>query len=62
MMGRVMSMWGLVFSASTPVGYLQAGLVANAFGPQATVISSGIIAAIVGLAAVVFLRPVHRLA
>ncbi len=61
MMGRVMSMWGLVFSASTPVGYLQAGLVANAFGPQATVVSSGIIAAVIGLLATLLLRPVHRL-
>ena len=61
MMGRVMSMWGLAFSASTPIGYLQAGVVANAFGPQATVVSSGIIAAIIGVGVLAFLGPVRRM-
>ncbi len=61
MMGRVMSMWGLAFSASTPIGYLQAGVVANAFGTQATIISSGIIAAVIGALVLVFLGPVRRL-
>jgi hypothetical protein len=61
MMGRVMSMWGLAFSASTPIGYLQAGVIANAYGPQATVISSGIIAAVIGVLVLVFLGPVRRL-
>lgn len=61
MMGRVMSMWGLAFSLSTPVGYLQAGLVASAFGPQATIASSGLIALVIGVLAVAFLRPVRVL-
>ncbi len=61
MMGRVMSMYGLSFTASTPVGYLQAGIQANLWGPQATIVSSSIIAAVIGLLAVLFLKPVNRL-
>lgn len=61
MMGRVMSMYGLAFMASTPVGYAQAGIVASIWGPQATIIVSGAMAAIIGLLAMLFLRPVKRL-
>ena len=45
MMGRVMSMYSLAFFASMPIGYAQAGVVTNVFGPQACLISSGILAA-----------------
>jgi len=61
MMGRVMSMYGLSFSASIPIGYAQAGIQASLWGPQATLVSSAAIAASVGLLAILFLRPVNRL-
>ncbi len=61
MMGRVMSMYSLAFTASTPVGYLQAGIVTSFFGPQPTIVASGIITIVIGLAAIAFLRPVRRL-
>lgn len=61
MMGRVMSMYGLSFSASIPVGYAQAGIQASLWGPQVTLFSSAAIATVIGLFAVLFLRPVNRL-
>lgn len=61
MMGRVMSMYGLTFVASTPVGYLQSGIQASLWGPQVTIVSSSLIAAAIGLLAILFLRPVNRL-
>lgn len=61
MMGRVMSMYSLVFFASMPVGYGQAGWVTDAFGPQAALLSSGLLATAIGLGCVLFLRPVRAL-
>ena len=61
MMGRVMSMYGLAFTASTPVGYAQAGIMATLYGPQATIVISASIAAVIGVLAMLFLRPVTRL-
>ncbi len=61
MMGRVMSMYSLAFMASTPIGNVQAGLVANFWGPQPTVVASGLIAVAIGAFCVIFLRPVTRL-
>jgi hypothetical protein len=61
MMGRVMSMYGLSFSASIPVGYAQAGIQASLWGPQVTIVSSAAIATGIGLVAIFFLRPVNRL-
>ena len=61
MMGRVMSMYSLVFFASMPVGYAQAGFVTDAFGPQATLVSSGLLSACIGLGCVLLLRPVRAL-
>jgi uncharacterized membrane protein YuzA (DUF378 family) len=61
MIGRVMSMYTMVFLAASPVGYFQAGAVTDVFGPRATLLSSGAIAACVGLAAILFLRPVREL-
>jgi hypothetical protein len=46
MLGRVMSMYTLVFLAASPVGYLLAG---------------GWAAAAIGIAAIAFLRPVRNL-
>jgi MFS family permease len=61
MMGRVMSMYGLAFTASIPVGYAQAGVQATLWGPQSTIVSSAAIATVIGLFAFLFLRPVNRL-
>lgn len=62
MMGRVMSMYSLVFFASSPLGHLQAGLITTAYGIQETLVSSGIAAALIGLGCLLFLRPVRVLA
>jgi len=62
MMGRVMSMYTLAFFVSMPFGYVQAGLVTRAFGPQATLVASGCAALVVGLVCVALLRPVRALA
>ena len=61
MMGRVMSMYGLAFTASTPIGYAQAGVMTTFFGPQVTIVVSAIAALSIGIAAMLFLRPVTRL-
>jgi MFS family permease len=61
MMGRVMSMYSLVFFASMPVGYAQAGAVTSLAGPQATLVASGLVAAGIGLACVLLLKSVRAL-
>jgi predicted MFS family arabinose efflux permease len=60
-LGRVMSMYSLAFFASMPIGYAQAGLVTDRFGPQATLIESGVLAALVGLVCLIWLKPVRSL-
>ena len=60
-LGRVMSMYSLAFFVSMPLGYAQAGLVTDRFGPQATLIESGVLAALVGLVCLVWLKPVRSL-
>ena len=44
-----------------PLGYAQAGVVTRFFGPQATLVTSGLAAAAIGLAAVALLREVRGL-
>jgi MFS family permease len=61
MMGRVMSMYSFAFFASMPIGYAQAGIVTSLFGPQTTLVSAGLLAAVIGLACVTLLRPVRAL-
>ncbi len=61
MIGRVMSMYSLTFFASMPIGYAQAGFVTTKFGPQATLLSSGIAASALGLAVLLALKPVREL-
>ena len=61
MMGRVMSMYSLVFFASMPLGYAQAGFVTTHFGPETTLVGSGAAAALIGVACLVLLAPVRRL-
>ena len=62
MMGRVMSMYMLAFFLSSPIGYAQAGAVTSAFGPQVTLVASGLVAAVIGLVSLAFARPVRALA
>jgi hypothetical protein len=62
MMGRVMSVYGLSFQASTPLGYAMAAGQVALWGPQTTVVVSAAAATAVGVVAVLFLRPVTRLA
>jgi predicted MFS family arabinose efflux permease len=54
MLGRVMSMYSLMFFLAMPAGYAQAGLVTRFFGPAVTLVASGIAA--VGVAVVCFAR------
>jgi MFS family permease len=61
LMGRVMSMYSLAFFASMPLGYAQAGIVTRLFGPQTTLVASGLAAMTIGAAAVALLRSVRRL-
>ncbi len=61
MMGRVMSMYSLTFTASAPLGYLQAGLIADAFGPRATILVGASICVGLGVVASMAMRPVTRL-
>lgn len=61
MMGRVMSVYGLSFTASTPLGYAQAAGQVALWGPQATVVSSAAVVLVLGVLAMLFLKPVTRL-
>jgi len=61
MMGRVMSMYSLVFFVSMPIGYAQAGLVTHRFGPEVTLVSSGVVAAAIGLLCLALARSVRAL-
>ena len=61
MMGRVMSLYGLSFVASTPIGHAQTALQVWLWGPQATVVVSAVIALSIGILAMLFLKPVTRL-
>ena len=61
-MGRVMSMYSLAFFIAMPLGYGQAGALTSAFGPKAMLIGNGVAAAAIGLAGLVGLRVVRRLA
>jgi len=62
MIGRVMSMYSLVFFISMPVGYAQAGLVTHHFGPQPALVASGLVAAAIGLLFLALAKPVRALA
>ena len=61
MMGRVMSVYGLSFQASLPLGYAQAAGQVALWGPQTTVVVSAACAVILGILAMLFLKPVTRL-
>jgi MFS family permease len=61
MMGRVMSMYGLSFVASVPLGNLQAGLITTFWGPQTAIVLGGLCASAIGVAALIFLKPLRDL-
>jgi MFS family permease len=61
MLGRVMSMSNLMFALGQPLGVVQSAIVTRAWGPQASIISSGVVFMIIGALAVIFLRPVRNL-
>lgn len=61
MMGRVLSMYGLAFVASLPLGNLQAGIITSIWGPQAAIMAGGLAASAIGLVCLVFLKPVRGL-
>ncbi len=61
MMGRVMSMYGLTFTASAPLGYAWAAVVADASGPRATLIAGALICTVIGGILTFVARPVTRL-
>ena len=61
MMGRVMSMYTLVFFTSMPLGYAASGVVTRSFGPQTTLVAAGAAALLVGLACLVGMRSVRGL-
>jgi len=61
MMGRVMSMYGLSFAASVPLGQLQGGLLMKAIGPQATITIGGTIMTAIGVVAMVTMKHVREL-
>ena len=41
MMGRVMSMYSLVFFVAMPIGYVQSGAITTRFGTQASLVGGG---------------------
>ena len=62
MMGRVMSIYGLSFSASVPVGYAQTAAQVALWGPQTTIVVCAAITIVLGVLSMLFLKPVTRLA
>ncbi len=61
LIGRVMSMYTLMFLASSPLGYFQAGQLTTAIGAERMMLLSGCVAAVVGVTALLFLKPVREL-
>jgi ENTS family enterobactin (siderophore) exporter len=61
MMGRVMSMYGLSFTASVPLGQAWGGIMTKLAGPQTTNTVSGLIMAAIGVVAMVWMKRVREL-
>lgn len=61
MLGRVMSMSSLMFAVGMPLGLAQSGITTSIWGPQASIVISGAIFAIIGVLALLFLKPVRDL-
>ncbi len=56
MMGRVMSMYSLSFLASSPIGFAWAGVTSSLWGPQVSIVTSGVGVAVIGVTMLVFNR------
>lgn len=61
LMGRVMSMYSLVFMISMPLGYAQAGVATSLAGARATLVGNGVVATGVGIVCLLALRGVRAL-
>ena len=61
MMGRVMSIYTLGFTLAFPIGLAQAGIVAWQFGPQVSLVASGIAAGVLGTVGLIVAKPVRDL-
>ena len=61
MMGRVMSIYTMGFTLSLPIGLAQAGFVAHFWGPQTSLVASGIAALILGTVGMIVVKPVREL-
>ncbi len=61
MMGRVMSMYGLSFAASLPLGQAWAGVLLKLTSPRVTITLSGAIMTAIGVVAMLTLRRVRQL-
>lgn len=61
MLGRVMSMYSLVFFIASPIGYAQAGLLVTRLGMQQTLTLNGLAAAVIALACILLLGSVRSL-
>jgi MFS family permease len=60
-MGRVMSMYSLVFFVSMPIGYLQSGAITTRFGTEASLVAAALAAALVAAAVLALVSSVRRL-
>ena len=58
--GRVMSVYTTIFASSAPVGGLLMGAIASGFGPAVAIAIGGVLSALVGVAAGVWLRGQRR--
>jgi hypothetical protein len=61
MIGRVMSMYTLVFFVSMPIGYGQAGLLTGLLGPQPTLLAGGLAATAIGALGLAGMKAVRSL-
>ena len=61
LMGRVMSVYGLSFTSSLPIGFGQAALTSTLFGPRVSLMISGLVCFAIGVACFSLMRGVRRL-
>jgi MFS family permease len=60
-MGRVMSMYFLSFQLAQPVGFVLTATVVSVFGLREALVGNGVAALVIGIACLMFLRPVRAL-
>jgi DHA3 family tetracycline resistance protein-like MFS transporter len=61
LMGRVMSMYSLVFFVSMPIGYAQSGLLTSLWDAPTTLVANGVAAAAIGALTLLFARSLRKL-